>query len=121
VGSTNWGRGIGWYVLSLSYMQDIKNTALDKMLPMLQESQFPQSSTELDSSTALMFEIYMQCKGIHQHSINFIKPYITQEGKIMNCSGDTYDFNNHSRILGPAELTQGLFLLLVSHNRQKRL
>lgn len=116
VGSANWGRGIGWYVLALAYMPEIDSSKLDNVLPTLSATQFPETSSAFDSSTALMFQLYLQSKGSRPYSIDFIKPYITQDGKVMRCSGDTYDFNNHSHIFGPAELANGLFLMLVSHN-----
>lgn len=115
VGSSNWGRGIGWYVLAASFLPEFQDEQLDSHLPLLKTSQFPNTSSSFDSSTALMFEIYLQKRGIHSRSLDFIKPYITDEGIIMNCSGDTYDFNNHSYIFGPAELSQGLFLFLVAN------
>lgn len=91
------------------------DSVLDKNLPAIGNSQFPLTSGAFDSSVALMFEIYMQKRGIHPHSLNFIKPYITTDGLVTNCSGDTYDFNNHSRTFTPAELTNGLFLLLAAY------
>ena len=115
VGSANWGRGIGWFVLAASFLPEFYDEKLDTVLPELKKSQFPNTSSSFDSSTALMFELYMQKRGLSHVSLDFIKPYITDEGIIMNCSGDTYDFNNHSYIFGPAELTQGLFLILASN------
>lgn len=115
LGSINWGRGIGWYVIAAAYLPEFKDKELDKHLPAIGYSQFPLSSGTFDSSAALMYELYLQSRGIHSASINFIKPYITIEGLVANCSGDTYDFNNHSRIFSPAELTNGLFLILLSN------
>lgn len=115
LGSANWGRGIGWYVLAAAYLPHFFDSVLDKNLPAIGNSQFPLTSGAFDSSVALMFEIYMQKRGIHPHSLNFIKPYITTDGLVTNCSGDTYDFNNHSRTFTPAELTNGLFLLLAAY------
>lgn len=115
VGSINWGRGIGWYVLAAAYLPEFKDKELDEHLQAIGYSQFPLSSGTFDSSAALMYELYLQSRGIHSASINFIKPYITIEGLVANCSGDTYDFNNHSRIFSPAELTNGLFLILSSN------
>lgn len=115
LGSINWGRGIGWYVIAAAYLPEFKDKKLDKYLQEIGYSQFPMTSGTFDSSVALMFELYLQRRGIHPASIDFIKPHITKSGLVANCSGDTYDFNNHSRIFSPAELTNGLFLILISN------
>ena len=115
VGSINWGRGFGWYVMAAAYLSEFKDNELDKHLKEIGYSQFPLTSPVFDSSAALMFELYLQRRGIHPVSIDFIKPYITKTGLVSNCSGDTYDFNNHSRIFSPAELTNGLFLIFISN------
>lgn len=116
VGSANWGRGIGWYLLAAAYMPHLDDPLLDKSIELLNYSQFPLSSKQFDSSTALMIEIYKQSRIPNvQRPLDFIKPHITQEGLVMKCSGDTYDLNNYSHFFGPAELTNGLFLILISH------
>lgn len=114
VGSSNWGRGIGWYVLAASYLPEFSDVNIDKNLNLISKTQFPQTSGHFDSSTALLFEIYMQSRGVHSSSIDFVKPYILQSGFVTECSGDTYDFNNHSFMFGSAEMTNGFFLMLVS-------
>lgn len=112
VGSANWGRGIGWYLLGCSYLSS-NDTILNKSVDLLNYSQFPLSSNKFDSSTALMFEIFKKSRNPNERrKLDFIKPYITQDGLIMECSGDTYDLNNYSHFYGPAELTNGLFLIL---------
>lgn len=115
VGSSNWGRGIGWYVLAASYLPEFSDVNLDKNLSLISQTQFPQTSRQFDSSTALLFEIYLQSRGFNSRSINFIKPYILQSGYVTECSGDTYDFNNHSYMFGSAEMTNGFFLMLASN------
>ena len=57
VGSANWGRGIGWYLLAAAYMPHLDDPLLDKSIELL----------------------------------------------------------NYSQFFGPAELTNGLFLILISH------
>ena len=114
VGSANWGRGIGWYLLGVAYTSHIQDSTLNKSVDLLNYSQFPLSSKKFDSSTALMFEIFKQSRNPNERrKLDFIKPYITQDGFIMECSGDTYDLNNYSHFYGPAELTNGLFLILI--------
>jgi hypothetical protein len=114
VGSANWGRGIGWYVLAASFLPEFSDPHLDKVLHLISKTQFPESSHNYDSSTALLFEIYMQSRGFHPKSIEFIKPHILESGFVTGCSGDTYDFNNHSYYFGSAEMTNGFFLMLAS-------
>ena len=115
VGSSNWGRGIGWYVLAATYTPEFNNPNIDKTLPLISKTQFPETSRSFDSSTALLSEIYLQSRGLHDRSIDFIKPYILQSGFVTECSGDTYDFNNHSYIFSSAEMTNGFFLMLASN------
>ena len=114
VGSSNWGRGIGWYVLAATYLPEFTDEKIDNNLLLISKTQFPQTSRQFDSSTALLFELYTQDRGFNTRSIDFIKPYILQSGFVTECSGDTYDFNNHSYIFGSAEMTNGFFLMLAS-------
>lgn len=115
VGSANWGRGIGWYLLGLSYMPEINQDLLDSNIKYLNYSQFPLSNIIYDSSTSIMFELYKKSRNINfTESIDFIKPHITKSGHIDNCSGDTYGLNAYSSDFGPSELTNGLFLILIS-------
>jgi len=114
VGSSNWGRGIGWYLLAASYLPEFIEVKIDKQLSLISKTQFPQTSKHFDSSVALLFEIYMQSRGLHSRSIDFVKPYVLQSGFVTECSGDTYDFNNHSYIFSSAEMTNGFFLMLAS-------
>ena len=116
VGSANWGRGIGWYVLAAGYLTDFKDNRLDCSLKLLSNTQFPNSSVSFDSSTALMLNFYLQKKELIPPSINFIKPYITDKGVIESCSGDTYGLNSYSMYFGPSELCHGLFFLLLSNS-----
>ena len=114
VGSLNWGRGIGWYLLAASYLPDFTEVNMKQKLHLISNTQFPQTSRNFDSSVALLFEIYMQSQGLHSKSIDFIKPYILQSGFVTECSGDTYNFNNYSNNFSSAELTNGFFLMLVA-------
>lgn len=114
-GSANWGRGIGWYLLAAAYCPQINDPALNKTLSCLEYTQFPGSSEKFDSSTALMFEIYKQSKNPHRKlSLNFIKPHVSTDGFVGDCSGDTYGLNSYSKMFGESELCNGLLLMLVS-------
>lgn len=117
VGSINWGRGIGWYLLANAYCSNtnIDNKILDNNLNKISYNQFLQQNTHYDSSTALMCEIYKQSKDLNRRlSLNFIRQHIRTNGYIDHCSGDTYGFNYYSNVFGESELCNGLFLILIS-------
>lgn len=114
LGSINWGRGIGWYLLALSYCPEFSNDVLFANVCKLPYTQFPLSSSDFDSSTALMFEIYKrEVSGSWTGSLDFIKSHIGNDGMIMGCSGDTYVLNRYSHSFGPSELCNGLFFIML--------
>lgn len=113
IGSINWGRGIGWYLLGASFYDEFKDTLLDQTITNLEYTQFPGQLDHFDSSTALMNEIYKRKKGLTERvNLNFIKPYIMKNGNVGSCSGDTYTYNRYSQTFGPSELCNGLLLYL---------
>lgn len=115
VGSANWGRGIGWYLLAAAFCPQINDPRLWHTLSMTDYTQFPGCDDQFDSSTALMFEIYKQSKDENRIlSLNFIKPHIRTNGFVDDCSGDTYGFNDYSHTFGESELCNGLLLILAS-------
>ena len=116
MGSANWGRGIGWYMLAAAYIPEFNDEKLNKSITKLAYTQFPGDPwSKFDSSTALMFELYKQSKYPNRKfDINIIKPYITIDGMITQCSGDTRGYNDYSHQFGGSELCQGIFLMLVS-------
>ena len=114
VGSANWGRGIGWYLLALSYCTDFNSEELYDRICRLPYTQFPLSSDNFDSSTALFFEVYKhRTKGM-ELDLDFIRTHIRTNGIVTDCSGDVYNFNNYNFAFGDSELCNGLFLMLVS-------
>lgn len=120
VGSINWGRGIGWYLLAAAYCPQIDDKNLMHSLSVSEYTQFPGNSEHFDSSTALMFEIYKQSKQPNrQLSLDFIKPHIRTNGYIDDCSGDTYNFNSYSQSFSESELCNGLLLILASRFSNK--
>lgn len=115
VGSANWGRGIGWYLLAAAFCPQMKDATLDRTLAGLDYTQFPGDSESFDSSTALMFEIYKQSKNKNRKlSLRFIKSHILTNGFVDDCSGDTYGLNSYSHTFGESELCNGLLLMLAS-------
>lgn len=120
IGSANWGRGIGWYLLAAAFCPEINDPKLNASLAHINYTQFPGNSDKFDSSTALMFEIYKQSKDRNRRlSLNFIKPHILTNGFVDDCSGDTYDLNNYSQSFGESELCNGLLMILVSKFNNK--
>jgi hypothetical protein len=117
VGSCNWGRGIGWYLLAISYCPQLNDSVLMKNVELLPYTQFPLSSSSFDSSTALMFELYKQSTNKSRTlNFDFIRTHIKTNGYVSDCSGDTYGLNDYSHSFGNSELCNGLLLLLYSKN-----
>lgn len=117
VGSCNWGRGIGWYLLANAYCKNcnINQNALEQTIKHIPYTQFPGQYSQFDSSTALMIEIFKQSRNnTSKVNIDFIKNKIRTNGMIDFCSGDTYNFNHYSKSYGESELCNGLFLILIS-------
>ena len=116
LGSANWGRGIGWYMLAAAYLPEFNDELLNKSIEKLDYTQFPGDPwSRFDTSTALMFELYKQSKNPNRkYNLDTIKSYITTEGMIMQCSGDTKGYNDYSHQFGGSELCQGIFLMLIS-------
>lgn len=116
VGSANWGRGIGWYLLASAFCPQIEDNILDNTLFKLDYTQFPGSSSNYDSSYSIMCEIYKQSKNKKRKlSLQFIKSHILKNGMVDDCSGDTYGLNNYSHTFGESELCNGLLLILASN------
>lgn len=125
-GSINWGRGIGWYLLGLVYLNEAMpgayNREYDGIVESLDKlkdkegvwSQFPGSSTEYDASSTTMFLL----------GLSYSTPYTKKEiidriktgadGRVLSTSGDTYNLNKYSSSFGDSELSQGILLLLLS-------
>lgn len=116
LGSSNWGRGIGWYLLALSYFRDMADKKIENTIAKLDYSQFPgQPYGDFDTSTALMFEIFKQSRSSKRKAnISVLKSHTTESGMIADCSGDTDSYNRYSHTFCKSELCNGLFLILIS-------
>lgn len=113
IGSSNWGRGIGWFLLGLSFVEEFSDPILNDSIAKLDYTQFPGQDSHFDSSTALMIEIYKKRKNLTpKTSWQYILPYITKDGNVGSCSGDTYSYNRYSNSFGSSELCNGLLLYL---------
>lgn len=116
LGSANWGRGIGWYLLALSYCNDMVDDKIEQSIAMMDYTQFPgQPYSAFDTSTALMFEIFKQSRNDSRAvNLSIFKSHTTVSGMIDECSGDTYSYNQYSKTFSKSEICNGLFLILVS-------
>jgi rhamnogalacturonyl hydrolase YesR len=129
VGPTNWGRGIGWYIIGLSeYVKQkgIFTVQLDGLIDSLNKlktddliwTQFPGSDSHFDASstTMFMYAINLSKPGTYSKQDVFQKlgKYISEDGTITSTSGDTYDINKYNKTFGDSELSQGMLLMLLS-------
>lgn len=127
-GSSNWGRGIGWYYLALSYyyhhtgeMEEQYEGLTNTLLKLRNDegvwTQFPGSSAKTDMSTTTLFIYGMLLNKptfTKSEAFSLLSPYIDREGYILETSGDTYGINNYSQSFGKSELSQGVLLLILS-------
>lgn len=115
LGSSNWGRGLGWYLLAKAYLGD-KNNSINSLLSSITYVQFPfQGSSIVDSSVALLCELY-KVLIYSDYTPNFsqLHSFIRQDGLIDFCTGDTCGFNDYASYYGLGGLANGLYLLLLS-------
>lgn len=136
LGSINWGRGIGWWVLGLAPLaaRSTKEKPnkyfmiLQKTMKLLESTRtdnqyWPQfightNDNTIDSSATLMFLLATQQAGIRNiespELLSVIAHCVDSSGVVLNASGDTIYINKYSRAKGASELTQGLMLSLIS-------
>lgn len=129
VGSANWGRGIGWYYIALSYFyketglfedeyQGLTETLLSLKNSEGLWSQFPGSSEKFDASSTTMFLYGLILNDPENYSstevLKSLQNYISETGVILQTSGDTYGTNRYSNTFGESELSQGMLLLILS-------
>jgi unsaturated rhamnogalacturonyl hydrolase len=133
LGSSNWARGMGWFLLGLSAVAESGRApayldALRRYSALLDGfrerhgywAQFlgHTNDTQIDSSATLMFLYAFQQCGIKIIDACELKKLAAQcvnkRGKVVQASGDTIYINKYSRTKGPSELSQGLMLLLIA-------
>jgi len=132
-GSSNWGRGIGWYYIALAHYYKATGELEKEYLGLTNTinklknteglwSQFPGSSDVFDASTSTMFlygqalinpELYAK-----QEILAMFANYINEDGEILQTSGDTYAVNKYSATFGKSELSQGMLLLLLANAKK---
>lgn len=130
VGPHDWGRGIGWYFYPVSeYYKHIDKEVFQVELNGLMVSlnlfktnsgvwsQFLGTSNKFDASPTVLFMYgFNNIKsGTYSREAiyNILKPHI-YNGIIGPTSGGAFAVNNYSRTFGQSELTQGIFLMLLS-------
>lgn len=138
LGSTNWGRGIGWFIVGLAYalkytdsknnkdyelFKDTYHNIINKLESIkLENCYWPQfvghtNDNNIDTSATIMFNYAKHIVG-EEVDINeierFLKKSIDVEGFVLNSSGDTMYINKYSSKKGRSELTQGILLSLLS-------
>lgn len=128
LGPTNWGRGIGWYLLALAEYRkyggnqfEVESQGLAKTLARLADndstwSQFLGTSKQFDATATTMFmygiNVIFPGSYSREHSIDALGRYI-KDGVIKMNSGDNLDINQYSRTFGDSELSQGILLMLI--------
>lgn len=129
VGSMNWGRGIGWYFMALAYFYketgeyEKEYYGLIETLSKLKNKQgtwgqFPGSKDRFDASATTLFIYSMIINNPEKFNLldtlKIFDGYISDEGNILETSGDTYTLNSYSSTFGKSELSQGILLLILS-------
>lgn len=131
LGSVNWGRGLGWFMMGLAYAaksnpennpyigyfhnhwRELTNLSISHFWP-----QFLGHTNDetIDTSATLMFYwAEMTITGKYNDLIsNALHQSIDLNGAVIKNSGDTIYINNYSRIKGKSELAQGLLLSILA-------
>lgn len=128
LGPTNWGRGIGWYILGVSQYTKLagkKSEQIERLFDSLRKiesapnvwAQFPGTSGDFDSSATAMIIFGMHTCGYRRFSVEEVAqifaPY-TSDGVVQCSSGETRYVNQYSDAFGPSELTQGIILMALA-------
>lgn len=124
-GAANWGRGIGWYALSMAYckqdttqLTNLFINSLSKLeMPHGGYSQFPGDPSNIDaidSSASALIYYFLMKKGVNIDYKKVFMPITTTDGYIGFSSGETGGLNKYSDNFGESELTQGVVMKLIA-------
>lgn len=137
LGPTNWGRGICWYILALSfgvvYASDLQKVTQYKQMLMKIEQVFSMNKNQNgswnqflglgyksheDSSTTAMYIFSMMHANIKKFSKEELSSIffnmINKNGYVTSCSGDTLGVNRYAFSFGRSELSQGFLCAILS-------
>lgn len=133
LGSVNWSRGMGWFLLGLSSIAKEGNNI--RFLDILKQykdllnkfkekhgfwAQFlgHNDDSSIDSSATLMFTYaFKSCNAILEDHISvqdLCEKCLDQHGNVLYSSGDTIYMNKYSKVKGQSELSQGLMLSILA-------
>ncbi|MDD2286559.1 MAG: glycoside hydrolase family 88 protein [Paludibacter sp.] len=130
VGSSNWGRGIGWYFIGLKDFHEVSGEFEEQYLGLCNTvrrlknneglwDQFPGSDDTFDaSSTALIIYSLPLEECNPDKLLKQLNKYISKEGFILQTSGDTERPNSYSSAFGKSELSQGVLLLIFANRKE---
>lgn len=125
-GSSNWGRGIGWYFFGLKELFELNGSfkyeyeGLCSTLKKLRNEeklwgQFPGSNDNFDASTSTMFIYCLPHNEFTKENILIkLDKYISRNGYITQTSGDTEGLNFYSKFTSKSEFSQGILHLILS-------
>lgn len=129
VGSANWGRGIGWYFMALSYFYQETGEYKKEYYGLINTlskikndqglwGQFPGSKDKFDASSSTMFLYSIIINNLKEFNssdmLKMFDGFISSKGVVLETSGDTYTLNSYSSRFGKSELSQGVLLLILS-------
>ncbi|RXQ97449.1 hypothetical protein EO244_00745 [Ancylomarina salipaludis] len=139
IGPVNWSRGLGWFLIGLSYaikysnqkdksqnktFEQLYDTINNKLESLKVKGLFwPQffghtNDNSIDTSATLMF---YYSRMIASRKVDFkefnvlLQGSINKKGYVFNSTGDTIYINKYSRQKGYSEITQGLLVSILSN------
>lgn len=139
IGPVNWSRGLGWFLIGLSYaikysnhknnsqlqsFENLYDTINSKLETIKVNGLFwPQflahtNDRSIDTSATLMFYYsrLIASRNVNVEELNaLLKGSVNKQGYIFNSTGDTIYINKYSRQKGYSEITQGLLVSILSN------
>ena len=139
LGSVNWGRGLGWFVIGLSYSIKYDKDNGNEIIPLYsniiknlyqirtKNKYWPQflghtDDLSIDSSATLMFYFSQVIALDNENNIlddltDALYSSISKKGFVLNASGDTFYINKYSKVKSISEVSQGLLLYILSKEK----
>lgn len=118
LGSANWGRGLGWFLLASAYINERPSYQLSPLD--VTKTQFINQESMLDSSVALLTELYkIKTQNSYTPDWGTLNTFVRRDGQVDFCSGDTNGLNYYANHYGLGGLSNGLFLLILALKKEK--